>query len=351
VSDRIHAVEADFNEWIPLREYDAVMANQSLHHVLRLENLLDQVKSCLKQGGLFIVSDMIGRNGHQRWPRALRLVRQFWRRLPPSYRFNQKLQRYEEMFEDWDCSKEGFEGVRSEEILPLLVERFQFHFFFAFANVIEPFVDRHFGHHFNANAEWDRAFIDEVARCDEEAIRAGRIKPTHMMSVLSNEPGILIYEPPLTPAYCLQGEADPDMDGDGELVYEWGCWPHDARVELETACGMLRGAEHRTMALRRELEESDDLIRRFAAEVDRVNQTLEETVVWAQGLDREVGELQRLVEERTAWAQAVDRERVELTARALRLSEELQESQRRCQELEQSQPWWRKFRSRFRREN
>jgi hypothetical protein len=39
-----------------------------LHHVLNLEGLFGQIKSHLKEHGLFIISDIIGRNGHLRWP-------------------------------------------------------------------------------------------------------------------------------------------------------------------------------------------------------------------------------------------------------------------------------------------
>ncbi|MGH8035166.1 MAG: class I SAM-dependent methyltransferase, partial [Lysobacterales bacterium] len=59
----------DFNQWQPeAGAYDAVIANQSLHHVLGLEHLFESIRLGLKPCGSFIISDMIGRNGHQRWP-------------------------------------------------------------------------------------------------------------------------------------------------------------------------------------------------------------------------------------------------------------------------------------------
>jgi SAM-dependent methyltransferase len=325
VSDRIRTIEADFNEWVPACQYDAVIANQSLHHVLRLEHLFDQIKRCLKTGGCFVVSDIIGRNGHQRWPEALRILEEFWRKLPPSYRFNQKLLRYEEMFQDWDCSTSSFEAIRSEEILRLLIDRFHFHFFFAFGNVIEPFVDRHFGHHFDALTDWDRAFIDEVVRRDEEELRSGRIKPTHMMAVLRNERAEdLIHEAPFTPQFCLRAEVFPDEGGaPTQQAYQWGAWPHSAQTELESACRMLKAAEDRIQTLHSDLARATDLVDRFGAEVKRLNHELEENVVWALGLNKEVAELQSLVDERTAWAQKIDKEMQERTRWALTLDEEL----------------------------
>jgi ubiquinone/menaquinone biosynthesis C-methylase UbiE len=184
VGDAVSFTEADFNRWSPRKRYHAVMANQSLHHVVNLEGLFDAVHRAIDGGGSFVVSDIIGRNGHQRWPEALEIVQEFWQELPQAYRYNRQLKRQEERFLDWDCAVGTFEGIRAQDILPLLVERFEFDVFAPFANLIDPFIDRGFGHNFDAQAEWDKGFIDRVHARDEEEIRLGRIKPTHMMAVM-----------------------------------------------------------------------------------------------------------------------------------------------------------------------
>jgi hypothetical protein len=160
-----------------------------------------------------ITSDIIGRNGHLRWPEALQIVQEFWRELPPSYRFNLQLNRDEAEFLDWDCSQESFEGIRAQDILRLLIDRFDFEFFYAFANVIDPFIDRSFGHHFDAESATDRAFIDRVHERDEAEILAGRITPTHMMASLrrrslfrSQRAGPVIWKH-LSPQFCLRDPA------------------------------------------------------------------------------------------------------------------------------------------------
>ena len=78
VAPHINFLQADLNAWSAAHEYDLVIANQSLHHVLNLENLLGEIRRSLKVNGSFVISDIIGRNGHQRWPEALTLVREFW---------------------------------------------------------------------------------------------------------------------------------------------------------------------------------------------------------------------------------------------------------------------------------
>jgi SAM-dependent methyltransferase len=186
------------------------MANQSLHHVSNLEGLFAAIETGLTPKGRFITSDMIGRNGHQRWPEALAIVQEFWKELPSERRYNLQLRRNEQSFLDWDCSIAGFEGIRAQDILPLLIERFGFEFFLGFGNVIDPFIDRSFGHHFNADSTEDQAFIDRVHERDEAEILAGRITPTHMMAVLRrrSEPHDEMRKTEiwkhLSPAFCLR---------------------------------------------------------------------------------------------------------------------------------------------------
>lgn len=177
----------DFNRWRPRRKYASVMANQSLHHVVRLEHLFDAVKDSLQPGAFFVVCDMIGRNGHQRWPEALAAVQAFWKELPPGYTWNHQLSRFEQPFANWDSSREGFEGVRAQDILPLLLERFHFHLYIGVANVIDVFIDRAFGHHFDPARPWDTDFIDRVHAYDEAGFRAGTLTPTRMFAVMATD--------------------------------------------------------------------------------------------------------------------------------------------------------------------
>lgn len=206
VGEQVLPTEGDFNRWTPSKPYSAVMANQSLHHVMELEHLFDAIAGAIKaRDGVLITSDMIGRNGHQRWPEALSIVEELWNELPQKYKYNHQLKRVEDSYVNWDCATDGFEGIRAQDIMPLLAERFHFDLFVPFANLISPFVDRSFGHNFDVNSESDRAFIDKVQARDAAEIQSGRIKPTQMFAVLSgdwNRPTACIDG--LTPEYCTR---------------------------------------------------------------------------------------------------------------------------------------------------
>lgn len=200
VADRFDFQPHDFNQGLPAGRFDVVIANQSLHHVAELERLFGSIRNQLTPGGCFLVSDMIGRNGHMRWPEARALVDELWESLPDSYRYNRQLQRQEQQFMDWDCAQEGFEGVRAQDVLPLLLEHFSPRVLLAWGNIVDVFIDRGFGHNFHARTEWDLAFIDRVHAVDSGAIAQGRIKPTHLLGKFQMEPGECIHVPGLPPA-------------------------------------------------------------------------------------------------------------------------------------------------------
>lgn len=198
-------VETDLNAWDAKRKYDGVMACQSLHHVTHLEHLFDQIKESLHADGSFIIHDIIGRNGHQRWPESLKIVNNFWKELPEKYKFNMLLNRYEENYVNWDCSTEGFEGIRAQDILPLLTQRFECEKYIGYGSAIDIFVDRCFGHNFNPDARWDRDFIDRVHEEDEIGLKRGELTPTHMIAVfVKNIQCVPFYSRDITPASSIR---------------------------------------------------------------------------------------------------------------------------------------------------
>lgn len=354
IAGRLNFLQADLNEWDAAQEYDVAMANQTLHHVVNLERLFGQIRRALKPGGRFLISDMIGRNGHQRWPEALGIVQEFWRRLPPTYRFNRQMGRYEERFDNWDCSSEGFEGIRAQDILPLLIGQFQFELFVAYANVIDPFVDRTFGGNFDPSAAWDRSFIDEVHERDEAGILSGRLSPTHMLAVVGNDPSIsLRCREPLTPRFCLRDPARAAVSTAMPDAYDWGAWPHSDRSQLAFVCRKLAESEERAKggetviadrtawALRldrevtelgQKVEELQEELKGRTAWLRRVERELRERTDWALQLDQEVNDrtawarrLEEELKERTAWALQLDQENEKQAARAAGMARELEQ--------------------------
>lgn len=187
LSEHVDVRQDDINRWRPATRYAAVMANHSLHHFVELEHIFTVVEESLEGQGLFVSNDMIGRNGHMRWPEVLEFVESIWAFMPDRFKFNRQLDRFEEKFINWDCSNDGFEGIRAQDILPLLTERFGFETFLAFGGIVDVFVDRAFGHNFDPSAGGDTAFIDFLQLLNDRLIDGGLIKPTTMFAVMCKQ--------------------------------------------------------------------------------------------------------------------------------------------------------------------
>lgn len=213
VSGKLGFMESDIEDWSPEHGYDVCIGLQSIHHFAELESLFAKVNGSLEADGVFVVNDMIGRNGHMRWPEALVYVEYIWQRMPHRYKYNNLRKRLELEYENGDCSTTEFEGVRSQDILPLLIESFHFELFVAFGNIIDVFVDRAFGHNLSVEREEDCAFIDRVARLDDRLIDEGIVKPTHLIARMRKRPveQVRCYRH-WTPEFCVRPAAAPASD-------------------------------------------------------------------------------------------------------------------------------------------
>ena len=206
--------EADLNSWVPERKYSIVIAKDTLHHVLELEHLFDSVHEALEDEGTFLTSDMIGRNGHMRWPEALEIIQGLWKFIPHHYKTNRQLKRVEEEYQNWDCSKIGFEGIRAQDILPLLVKKFSFRSFLAFGNLPDIFIDRGFGHNLSVDDPHDTGFVDFLEELNTLLIDLGYLKPTMiraaMMRYTPNTPSPRCHRH-WTPEFCIRA-GEPRRD-------------------------------------------------------------------------------------------------------------------------------------------
>jgi hypothetical protein len=203
MTDTFKLHEVDLNNWQPDLKYAGVMAHHSLHHIENLEHLFAAIEASLL--GYFCTMDMIGRNGHMRWPETLELIQLIWNIIPQEKRQHSSIPGFEEVFRNFDCSNQGFEGIRSQDILPELVKRFGFEVFYAFGGLIDPFIGRGFRQHYDPSKPEDRALIDLVGYLNELLLDLGHIKPTQMAAAmtLDKEQRPRIYRN-RTPEFCIR---------------------------------------------------------------------------------------------------------------------------------------------------
>src|SRR5437868_15024744 len=186
--DCVFPTVQDLNLGSDSERYDVVMANHSLHHIVDLEKVFDFIWQALLPHGIFATCDMIGRNGHMRWPETEAVLQAVWPLLSEKQRFHHQLHQLQlERFEDFDCSKEGFEGVRVQDILYLILNKFSPYKFFGYGGFIEVLVDRGFGHGFDPNDERQREFIAALAKINDMMLDGGMLKPTIMSAYFTKE--------------------------------------------------------------------------------------------------------------------------------------------------------------------
>jgi SAM-dependent methyltransferase len=250
LGDVITVAQIDINKWHPRYLFAGVMAHHSLHHFLNLEQLFELIKRNLAPHGRFLTCDIIGRNGHMRWPEALLLTRKIWEKLPRKYKYNHQLQVFDDYFDNQDCSTEGFEGIRAQDILPLLVKMFSFEVFFGSGNLIDPFIDRSYGPNYDPENTNDTRFIEYVYELNEKLISEGIFKPTAIIAVMVNEevsnpryykhwsPSFSIREPEKeTPVYdpepLLEGiPFQLNKDDDPLVVHQVGNYPLNTKLSF-----------------------------------------------------------------------------------------------------------------------
>jgi SAM-dependent methyltransferase len=210
-------VQSDLNSWSHAGSsrdlHTAVLASHILHHVVELEALFANVAVAIGDTGVFLISDMIGRNGHMRWPEALALVNALWDTLPEGLKYNHSFRETDYAFKNWDCcSLGGFEGIRAQDILPLLVERFRFEKFLAFGNLPDVFFDRVYGPNFDPGIPAHARFVDSVEQLNSLLLELGVLKPTMMFAVISNQgsPTTRIWKN-LSPQFCVRDPGNLDL--------------------------------------------------------------------------------------------------------------------------------------------
>ena len=120
--------QADLN-YVVLKEqtYDLVVAQTCLHHVLRLENLADQIFKSLKPGGVLWIHDYIGETQFQYSDERMEWANAIMDTLPERLRYdtigNRLLKGIKRKPPGTLVSP--FEAIRSGEIMSIFLQRFE----------------------------------------------------------------------------------------------------------------------------------------------------------------------------------------------------------------------------------
>ena len=128
---------------LPQKEFDLVVAQTSLHHVLFLERVAEQTWRTLKNGGYLWIHDFIGETQGQYDPKRLSIINEVLSLLPDKFRINRINNNMTTEIKIPIPGQLGspFEKIRSEEIIPVFERWFTIEWkreFTAFLHLIAP---------------------------------------------------------------------------------------------------------------------------------------------------------------------------------------------------------------------
>ncbi len=173
---------------LPKNEFDIVFCHASLHHVLELERIADQIRRTLRPGGKLVTVDVCTPNGYLMWPETRPVVRNLFRTLPRRFRLNHTA--YAEPAVDdeiWemDTSAASMECIRAQDIIPVLSKTFQVEIFVPYFSICRRFLDTMYGPNFELGQPLDDALMNWIWQLDRHYLETNQLKPETFFGIYS----------------------------------------------------------------------------------------------------------------------------------------------------------------------
>lgn len=167
--------DLNFIQILPQR-YDMIFAHAVLHHIINLEQLFIQIAQGLDCAGVFHLVEVTGENRRLLWPENQEFVNGLLDLFPQEMVGQHRIQVFAE--------DEGMEGVRQEEILPLLKKRF----FVLFEHLHGAFMryvclDQHLAPLFDPTKPQAKKYLDFLIDCDQSCVRHGLLHPLEIWGI------------------------------------------------------------------------------------------------------------------------------------------------------------------------
>ncbi len=177
------AIDLNFVAIAP-HSFDVIFAHASLHHMLNLEHLMEQIYHGLKPGGRFIILDMIGEVQTLFWQDNVEFARNLVENFPAAIKSRLK----ENPIPPYHppALQVGMEGIRQEELESEIdrffvpIKSFKYNSFMRLIGT-NPIL----GKIFDLDNRNDRDFLESLCRLDLEQISQGKLRPTEMFAVYS----------------------------------------------------------------------------------------------------------------------------------------------------------------------
>ncbi len=174
--------------------FDVIYACASIHHILNLEHLFAQVHRGLKDDGTLIVFDIIGKTQVEFWREnveyAARVVKRLAKRCGLRAGRRRPLKRL--FFDPYTIIspyvepviQTGMEGIRQEEIAPLLDRSFQAEKVFYFDAYMRLIcTNGTLGPRLDQDIAGNRTLLESLIDEEMELIASGKLRPTELFGI------------------------------------------------------------------------------------------------------------------------------------------------------------------------
>jgi ubiquinone/menaquinone biosynthesis C-methylase UbiE len=131
IRQRVNYTVADIdNIHLTKDYYDVAFCAMSMHHFENLEHILREINNSLKQNSLLIVNEYIGPKRFQWTDKQLSIANEMLGLLPEKYRLDPATETMKKSIQRQTVEQmiavDPSEAVRSSDIIPLILEQFEF---------------------------------------------------------------------------------------------------------------------------------------------------------------------------------------------------------------------------------
>lgn len=187
MSDKVRFRVENLDQATLQGEYDLVLFEQSLHHVDRLDALLDQCLGVLRPGGLFVINEYVGPDRFQWTDATERLMNQILGLLPERYRTDPVSGHVKSIMvrptPEQVIAVDPSEAIHSADILRACSERFDLIERRDFGGTLLQFLLADIVASFDPDDARDVAQLRLLSMMETELIRSGAIESAFVFAV------------------------------------------------------------------------------------------------------------------------------------------------------------------------
>lgn len=169
------------SEALPEGPFDAVFANDVLHHITDLEGLYRRIRSVLIPGGKLLFNEYVGPNRFQYSDERMAIINRYFRLIPDDLRFNPYWGGL--FWNRWrtDPAKlaqdDPTEAVRSEDVLPVARRFFETEKEYSYGGgLLNPLLYEIVGN-FDEQRQYDARLLQMLCDAEDRLTRSGAIQP------------------------------------------------------------------------------------------------------------------------------------------------------------------------------